>query len=191
MKFKHEEAPFSILIVDDEPQNIQLLGSILEENGYDIEFAMDGYEAIEWFHKKMFDLILLDVMMPDIDGYEVCRKIKADLTLKHIPVIFVTAKVETDDIVKGFEVGGSDYITKPFKTPELLARIKKEVELKTLRGLIPICANCKAIRDDKGIWNRIEAYIQEHSEAMFSHSICPECVKKLYPDLRIHKEHEE
>lgn len=178
---------FTILIVDDEPKNIQLLGNLLEENNYDTEFALSGKEALEWLESKPFDLVLLDIMMPGMDGYAVCREIKSRLTVKHVPVIFLTAKTGTDDIVKGFEVGGSDYVTKPFRVPELLARIKKEVELKTLRGLIPICANCKSIRDDKGTWNEIEAYVQSHSLALFSHGICPKCADKLYGDQEWYK----
>ena len=171
---------FSILIVDDEPKNIQLLGNLLEKNNYEIEFAMDGESALHWVEKKPFDLVLLDIMMPGMDGYEVCRTIKSDISKMHIPIIFLTAKTDTDDIVKGFEVGGSDYVTKPFRSLELLARVKMQVEMKTLRGLIPICANCKDIRDDKGSWNKIEAYIQKHSVALFSHGMCPKCMDKLY-----------
>ncbi len=174
--------PFCILIVDDEPKNLQLLGNILKENSYEVEFALDGEKALDWIKNKPFDLVLLDIMMPVMDGYEVCRKIKANMATQHIPVIFITAKTQTEDIVKGFEVGGSDYISKPFKTPELLARVKKEVELKTLRGLIPICSRCKDIRDDKGSWKRIEAYIEKNSAALFSHSVCPKCTKELYGD---------
>ncbi len=173
---------FSILIVDDESKNIQLLGTLLNDNGYDVEFALNGKDAIEWLDNKPFDLVLLDIMMPEMDGYEVCKILKSDLSKMHIPVIFLTAKAETDDIIKGFDAGGSDYVTKPFKAPELLARVKQQVEMKILRGLIPICANCKDIRDDKGSWNQIEAYIQKHSSALFSHGMCPKCMDKLYGD---------
>ena len=182
---------FSILVVDDEPKNIQLLGSLLEEHNYEIEFAMNGKECLEWLNSKPFDLVLLDIMMPEMDGYEVCEKIKSDTAKKHIPVIFLTAKSETDDIVKAFEVGCSDFITKPFKTPELLARIKKELELKILRGLIPICSYCKKIRDDKGYWKQIEAYVASHSEVRFSHGICQECAKKYFPDLNLYDDEKE
>ena len=175
--------PFSILIVDDEPKNIQLLGSLLEENNYDVEFAMNGKECLEWLDRKPFDLVLLDIMMPEMDGYEVCKTIKSSHSKKHIPIIFLTAKSETDDIVKAFDSGCSDFVTKPFKAPELLARIQKELELKILRGLLPICSYCKKIRDDKGYWNQIESYITDHSEVEFSHSICQECLKKYYPDF--------
>lgn len=179
---------FSILIVDDEPKNIQLLGSLLKEKKYEVEFATSGEETIEWIYSKPFDLVLLDIMMPGLDGYDVCAKIKSDITKKHIPIIFLTAKTESEDIVKGFEAGGSDYITKPFKTPELLARVKMHAEMKMLRGLIPICANCKDIRDDKGSWNQIEDYIQKHSSALFSHGMCPKCMDKLYGDEDWYKE---
>ena len=178
-----EVTKFSILIVDDEPKNIQLLGTILEKNNYDAEFAMNGQQCLDWLHEKPFDLVLLDIMMPGQDGYEVCKEMKSRLGTKHIPVIFLTAKTETADIVKAFDCGCADFVSKPFREPELLARIKKEVELKILRGIIPICSHCKKIRDDKGYWNKIEAFIQAHSEAVFSHGICEECRDKYYPDL--------
>ncbi len=171
---------FSILIVDDEPKNIQLLGNLLKDNQYKVEFATSGEEAIDWIYNYSFDLVLLDIMMPGMSGYDVCRTIKSDSTKKHIPIIFLTAKADSEDIVKGFEVGGSDYITKPFQSLELLARIKVHVEIKTLRGLIPICSKCKDIRDDKGAWEKIEVYVQQYSEALFSHGICPKCMDELY-----------
>ncbi|GAB6096847.1 hypothetical protein JCM14469_31000 [Desulfatiferula olefinivorans] len=180
MTTESPETPFSILIVDDEPKNIQLLGSLLRERNYRVEFALNGAKALAWLDEKPFDLVLLDIMMPDMDGYEVCRRIKDNLTIRHIPVIFLTAKTETEDIVKGFEAGGADYITKPFKTPELLARVKVHVEMKILRGLIPICANCKSVREDNGAWGRIEAYIQNHSQALFTHTLCPTCADAMY-----------
>lgn len=175
-----DTSSFTILIVDDEPKNVQLLGNILREQHYHVEYAMNGNEALEWVNSRNFDLILLDIMMPGMDGYTVCREIKSKPATRHIPVIFITAKTECEDIVRGFDVGGADYITKPFKVPELLARVRTHVEMKILRGLLPICANCKDVRDDKGIWNRIETYIQEHSTALFSHSLCPKCMQELY-----------
>ncbi len=169
-----------ILIVDDNPQNLQVLGSLLTENGYNLGFAENGIKALEFVENREPSLILLDIMMPEMDGYEVCKKLKNDIRYKHIPVIFITAKAETKDIVKGFNAGGVDYITKPFIVEELLARVKTHIQIKTLKGLLPVCSNCKKIRDDKGYWNQIEAYIQQHSEATFSHSICSECSDKLY-----------
>jgi two-component system, sensor histidine kinase and response regulator len=119
-----------VLIVDDNPQNIQVLGNILRENGYKISVAMNGKDALNFVNKTIPDLILLDIMMPEMDGYETCKLLKENETTKEIPVIFLTAKVETDDIVKGFSVGGVDYITKPFRKEELLARVRTHLKLK-------------------------------------------------------------
>ncbi len=180
----------TILIVDDNPQNLQVLGNIVEGEGYDVALAMSGKQALSFLTKEKADLLLLDVMMPEMNGYEVCRTLKESPDLKDIPIIFLTAKTETTDIVAGFEVGGVDYVTKPFNATELLARIRTHVrlrhaieEIKTLRGMIPICAYCKKIRDDEGFWEQVEVYIQGHSEAVFSHGICPDCAKEVYAEL--------
>ena len=171
-----------VLVVDDNPQNLQLLGKILSENGYEVGVAQNGTQALKFLKKKPPDLILLDIMMAGMDGYEVCKKINEDMATRHIPVIFLTAKTETEDIVKGFEAGGVDYIQKPFNSAELLARVKTHVEIKVLRGLIPICSCCKRIRNDKGLWEQIDAYIEAHSEVLFSHGLCTTCMNELYGD---------
>lgn len=125
-----------ILIVDDQLKNIQLLGNLLKEKGYQVEFATSGQEALEWVHDEGFDLILLDVMMPGMDGFEVCRQLKKDGLTRDMPVIFLTAKTAGEDILTGFEVGGIDYITKPFNAAELLARVATHLELKKGREQI-------------------------------------------------------
>ncbi len=125
-----------ILIVDDTKENLQVLGNILRDNKYKIALASNGAEALTLVSKRLPDLILLDVMMPDMDGFEVCRRLKADDRTKDLPVIFLTAKIETEDIVKGFRLGGIDYITKPFKQEELLVRVRNHVELKKSRDII-------------------------------------------------------
>lgn len=118
-----------ILVVDDHPKNIQVIGNILSLDKYEIEFARDGIEALGKIKRGDFDLILLDVMMPILDGFEVCKKIKQLEGKASIPVIFVTAKTDHESIKKGFEVGAVDYITKPFIAEELLQRVKTHVEL--------------------------------------------------------------
>lgn len=120
-----------ILIVDDLDENLQVLGSTLLENGFDVITASSGIEALEILHEEeeLPSLILLDVMMPDMNGWDTCRSIKKHPYLSQIPVIFLTAKSEIEDIVKGFEVGGVDYITKPFNSKDLIARIKTHLEL--------------------------------------------------------------
>ncbi|PLX09611.1 MAG: hypothetical protein C0598_11835 [Marinilabiliales bacterium] len=118
-----------ILIVDDVARNIQILGNILSSNGYQIAYAQNGKQALKITSSQMFDLILLDIMMPDMDGYEVCKYLKKNKETNSIPIIFLTAKADMDSIVKGFEIGGQDYITKPFNSAELLARVKTQIQL--------------------------------------------------------------
>ncbi|GAB6143406.1 response regulator [Desulfocicer niacini] len=182
------DKPSLILIVDDNPKNIQFLGNLLMQNSYEIGVAQNGIEALSFCEEKLPDLILLDVMMPEMDGYQFCSVLKDNLAFSHIPVIFITAKTESDDIVKGFEVGGVDYVAKPFIAAELMARIKTQLEIKQLRHLIPICAHCKKVRDDKGIWEQLEHYISSQTHTQFSHSICKECAKKYYPDLDLEED---
>ncbi len=122
-----------ILIVDDTPQNIQVLGTTLRTEGYELNVAENGVEALSIADAALPDLILLDIMMPEMDGYETCRRLKASDRTRDIPVIFLTAKTEMDDILKGFELGAVDYITKPFNQQELLVRVRTHVELQSLR----------------------------------------------------------
>lgn len=118
----------TILVVDDSEQNIFILLSTLEEK-YNILVANDGESALSIIEETLPDLILLDIMMPGMDGLELCSKLKADESKKDIPIIFITSKTETEDIIKGFQVGGVDYITKPFKREEVQARVKTHMQL--------------------------------------------------------------
>lgn len=121
---------FNILVVDDDLKNIQVGINFLKQNkNYHLIFATSGEQALERVRETSFDLILLDILMPTMDGYEVCSRLKAEESTKHIPVIFLTAKNEEDSLVKGFELGGADYITKPFNAAELHARVKTHLEL--------------------------------------------------------------
>ncbi len=172
----------TVLVVDDNLHNLQFLGNILGKNGYEPTMTRNGAQALLFLEKRQPDLILLDIMMPVMDGYEVCKRLKMDVGLKDIPVIFITAKTAPEDIVKGFEAGAVDYITKPFNSAELLARVKTHIEMKILRGMIPICAKCKKIRDDHGFWKQLEVFIETYSEVTFSHGICPDCMDSLYGD---------
>jgi two-component system sensor histidine kinase/response regulator len=123
-----EEQPL-ILITDDNPNNIKVAGSTIATIGYKIAVAQSGKDTIEFAKKKQPDLIVLDVMMADMDGIETCKKLKSDPDTSDIPVIFLTAKNDTDTIKKCFEVGAVDYITKPFNNYELIARVKVHAEL--------------------------------------------------------------
>lgn len=119
--------PDKILIVDDISRNFQILGNILSQKRFQIAYAQNGKQALDICKTQDFDLILLDIMMPGMDGYEVCKRLKADPATREIPIIFLTAKADMDSIIKGFEMGGQDYITKPFNTAELMARVNNHL----------------------------------------------------------------
>jgi sigma-B regulation protein RsbU (phosphoserine phosphatase) len=208
----------SILIVDDSPDQQVLLRAILGKAGHTDLLSADSAKAafslldIDGHEPPaQIDLILMDVMMPELDGVEACRTIKGRPNSCDIPIIMVTAQSDLSNLQAAFAAGANDYIGKPVNNIELLARVSsalalkkemdcrkaREVELrrsneelqkalrdvKVLRGLIPICASCKKIRNDGGVWQQLEEYIGDHSEAEFSHGICRPCVKKLYPGV--------
>lgn len=120
----------TILIVDDNPNNVQLLKAVMTMRGFDVLVAKNGLHALETVKAELPDIILLDIMMPEMDGFEACQKLKESPTTKNIPIIFLTAKSHIDDIMKGFELGAVDYITKPFSSNELVARVEIHLKLK-------------------------------------------------------------
>lgn len=130
-KFKPLEMDYTpkILIVDDNILNLKVVGNILQSEGFDIAVSLNGESAINILLNNEIDLILMDIMMPEIDGFETCRRIKCIDTLKEIPLIFLTAKAQTEDILEAFEAGGVDYIFKPFNRLELLARVNTHLDL--------------------------------------------------------------
>ncbi|MFH0999567.1 MAG: response regulator, partial [Bacteroidota bacterium] len=119
-----------ILIVDDNPKNMQVLAGFLTESGYELEYSLNGMQALQWVGAEDFDLILLDIMMPEMDGFEVCEKIKSSSKNNDLPIIFLTAKTDIESIKKAFQMGGVDYISKPFNGEELLSRVSTHIELK-------------------------------------------------------------
>ncbi|MCP4870905.1 MAG: response regulator, partial [Proteobacteria bacterium] len=168
-----EGAP-RILVVDDDPINLQVLHNYLVAEHFDLTMASSGDEALRLLGEQTFELLLLDIMMPRMSGYEVCRTIREQLSRDELPVIFLSAKNRPTDRVTGFEEGANDYLAKPIARSELLARVEAHLELlevhrgqleevKALRGLLPICCVCKKIRDDGGYWNQLEVYIHQHS----------------------------
>ncbi|SDU08424.1 response regulator [Desulfobacula phenolica] len=183
-----------ILIVDDEKINIKLLTNFLQDE-YKIMAARTGKQALKAVRgPNPPDLILLDIILPEMDGYEICTAIKKDEKNRHIPIIFVTAVSEVMDEAKAFDLGAVDYITKPFNPITVKARVNTHIQLSTtmrdlkaalakvkkLSGLLPICAKCKKIRDDQGYWNEVDLYLEKNSSAKFSHGICPNCSDELY-----------
>lgn len=198
-----------ILVVDDEEINRQVVGGALKAD-YDIIEARGGGEAIRRLKEEKPDLVLLDVMMPDLNGFDVCRLIKGEPAFANIPVIFVTAMDTYEAEARGLGLGGIDFLTKPVdlgllklrvrnnlalkqqadlirSQRDLLARKNVELEaalarVKRLEGIIPICMFCKKIRNDQDSWEQLEAYLAEHTDATFSHGICPACRDEKYPD---------
>jgi DNA-binding response OmpR family regulator len=195
----------TVYVVDDTPTNLSLLFHALEGAGFRVLVATRGQSALEAIPEAIVpDLILLDVMMPGLDGFETCRRLKQNKATQDIPIIFMTALADPVDEVKGLELGAVDYITKPIKVETVLARVRthlalrklqyeleqKNAELqqalanvKVLQGLLPICANCKKIRDDEGYWQEVEEYVKKYAQVEFSHGFCPECMKIMYADL--------
>ncbi|MHC4268823.1 MAG: response regulator [Planctomycetota bacterium] len=200
----------SILLVDDTPNNLMILVDTLNNAGYKTLIARSGERALYQISHHSPDLILLDVLMPGMDGFETCRRLKVNPATSKIPVIFITAMTDVENKIKGFEVGGVDYISKPFQQTEVLVRVnthltihalqqqleahnaqlhEKNVQLeaaldkvKQLSGMLPICCNCKKIRNDKGYWQDVAVYVRDNSEAVFTHGMCPDCGRKLYPE---------
>lgn len=204
-----------IVVVDDIKDNVHFLVDTLKAEGYRVRPALSGATALTIVENETPDMVLLDIMMPVMDGYEVCRKILGRRETRNVPIIFLSALDDVTDKVKGFQAGGIDYITKPFLAEEVLARIRAHLsikrlqtelmdqnthlkqlneelqhalkEIKILKGILPICTNCRRIRDDKGNWGSLEAYVHTYTDTDFSHGVCPECAKKLYPDWALKK----
>lgn len=120
----------TILILDDNPENIQVLGKHLKAEGFNVEFAIEGRSALDWISKETVDLVLLDIKMPGMNGYEVCEEIRSNPDLKNLPVIFITAEYGRESIIKGFDAGAQDYVTKPFDSRELIVRVRTHLKLK-------------------------------------------------------------
>lgn len=190
-----------VLVADDDPVSLGILRRALQKWGYEVITARNGTEAWRFLSgPEAPQLVMLDWMMPGLDGLTICRRVRAIPQGRVMYLILVTARTERLDVVLGLEAGANDYITKPFQHSELRARVGvgarvlelqnrlaervEELELllkqvRQLRGLLPICMYCKRIRNDKDYWQQVEAYISDHSEAEFSHGICPDCYDKM------------
>jgi len=155
---------YTILIVDDVAENIQVAMGILKEENYNFAFAKNGEEALSLMAENNFDLVLLDVMMPGMDGFEVCRKMHLDENLQKIPVIFLTAKADPDSMSEGFHAGGVDYITKPFHANELLARVRTHLHLYHAKAILKennITLQVKIEAERRRIMTELEATQKE------------------------------
>lgn len=191
-----------VLIAEDNYMVGEMVKALLEEIGYTVAGeASGGLEAVEMTQLLSPDVVLMDIQMPDMDGIEAARLIQACCPT---PVVMLTA-YETSELVKEASTAGvSAYLVKPPSAREIertitiavdrfqdmleLRRLNRELqaaleEVKVLSGLLPICMSCKKIRDDGGYWHQVEAYIEAHSRAEFSHGLCPSCARDLYPEF--------
>jgi DNA-binding response OmpR family regulator len=185
---------------------------LLRRAGYEVLEASTGEECLDAVRVHHPDLILLDVMLPDMTGVDVCKQVKNNETLKDIYVILASGvRISSENQAEGLDIGADGYIVRPIPNKEFIARVQagerikraedalreKErqqqtlisqleealAEIKTLKGCIPICATCKKIRDDEGYWEYLEAYISKHTDATFTHGICPTCFEKAKAEM--------
>ena len=205
--------PFKVLLVTDNPEILRLSVKILRKAGYAVLEEITGKGSLDIVRTHHPDLIVLDTTLPDLTGTEVCRQIKNDESLEDIFVILASeSRVSSECLADGLDSGADAYIILPISNKEFLARVhagerikraedalrekerQQEVlvaqlkealsEIKTLKGFIPICASCKKIRDDEGYWDQLEAYISKHTDAKFTHGLCPECAEKYRDEMK-------
>jgi DNA-binding response OmpR family regulator len=194
-----------VLVADDEPTGATILSHSLTRWGLDVVLAHDGEEAWRTIDQDGgIKMAILDWMMPHADGPELCRRIRQDERHARMHVILLTTRDSRADVVAGLDAGADDYLIKPFDPEELRARVNvgiRVVELqdrladrvaelqealskvKQLSGLLPICSYCKRIRGDENYWERVENYISEHTDAKFSHGICPQCYETVLAEF--------
>ena len=196
------QEPCSVLIVEDELLIGDVIQHLLEKMGYVIAGrAMNGHQALELAQTLQPGVILMDIVMPEMNGLEASRFIQQKCPK---PIVLLSAYDDVSLVSQASQVGAGAYLVKPPDAQEMrraitiatarfadmmeLRRLNQELQealskIQVLSGLLPICASCKKIRDDQGFWHQVEQYIAKHSDAIFSHGICPECAKKLYPGL--------
>jgi|ERR1044071_1939872 DNA-binding response OmpR family regulator len=194
-----------ILIAEDDPVSCQVLEHTLLDWDYEVSVATDG--ATAWDILQRSDappLAILDIMMPEMNGLEICRKVRQLSAIVPPYLILLTSMSSKNNVVEGIQAGANDYLAKPFHRDELRARVGVGVQMlelqrrlaervreaeealshvKQLQGLLPLCSYCKNIRDDQNYWQTVENYISDHSDAQFTHGICPTCYEDVMRKL--------
>ena len=200
----------SILVVDDDPDILLATATLLRSVGYFVLVARSGSACLRAVRESDPDLILLEVQLPDISGFEIIRQIRANKVVRQPYVVLLSgSRITPDKQSEGLESGADGCLVRPFSNRGLLARVQAIVRIiwterdrdflienlekalatiKTLSGIVPICASCKKIRDDQGCWEEVESYVEKHSTAEFTHGICPDCVKELYGNIYAEEE---
>lgn len=194
-----------VLAADDDPVIRAMVGQVLERGNYRVQLASDGTEAARIWLATRPQIVVTDRTMPGMDGDQLCRLIRGMTAARYTYIILLTAKDSAHEIVDGLDAGADDYITKPFDHRELLMRVNvgrrivaleatlaaqvSELQqaleqVRTLEGLLPICSYCKKVRQDDGYWREIEAYIEDHTDASFTHGYCPTCMEeRVFPQI--------
>jgi len=202
---KHD---ISVLYVEDEPATREEVAEILQRRVREVFTARDGREGLSFFRERAPDLVVTDIRMPVMDGLRMARTIREEN--KGALIIVTTAHSDASDMLEAIDISVDQYVVKPVSVEKfagaldkcaeiieyrrahkryladrekLIGELQKALaEIKTLQGILPICMSCKKIRDDKGAWTQLETYISAHTDAEFSHGICKDCAKKLYPE---------
>jgi DNA-binding response OmpR family regulator len=195
------EPTVRVLVADDDPVTAAALAGSLKRWNFDVTIARDGEEAWNVISSDQPpSLAIVDWMMPCLDGVELCRRIRETPAHAHMYLVLLTARDSRADVIAGLEAGADDYLVKPFFLDELRARVNAGVRIlslqtklaeqitmleatlqnvRQLKGLLPMCSYCKSIRSDDDYWQQLEAYLSDHSDAEFSHGICPKCFDRV------------
>ncbi len=180
-----------ILVVEDEPVSRLMIESILRKLGHDPVPASDGDQGWGRYKLEHFPIVVTDWRMPGTDGLELCRRIRADQRPRYTYVVMLTSVGGKEGFLEGLRAGADDFMVKPIDEDQLAARLavaerilRLQTEVRTLEGLLPICSYCKRVREGQDYWKQVEAYVQDRTEARFSHSICPDCYRtQVEPQL--------
>ena len=181
----------NILIVDDDLTSRLVLEATLKKLGHQVTSAKDGVAALTIFQKGTVSLLISDMVMPDLDGLELCRRIRAAGRSQYTYIIMLTSVGGKSGYLVGMKAGADDFIVKPFDEEMLAARLEVaqrilnlQSQVSQLSGLLPICALCKKVRDDQNYWEQVESYVARRTDAKFTHSYCPDCFNKLRNEIK-------
>ncbi len=180
-----------VLIAEDDMVSRVVLSEHLRKLAHGVIAVEDGRKAWESYQNEDIRMVISDWMMPEMDGLELCRQIRAEKRSNYTYIIMLTALSGRRNFLEGMDAGADDFIVKPLDPEELKARVRVgerilglQQEVHELRGLLPICSYCKKIRDDRNTWTQLEQYVSQHSQLLFSHSLCPECYERqMQPQL--------
>jgi sigma-B regulation protein RsbU (phosphoserine phosphatase) len=198
------EENLAVLLAEGNQVQSFILARLLEDIGYKVDAVSDGLAAADLLRRRTYSFLIADLHLPSSSGIELIRAARAMSLSGYVFTILLTARVSRGELIEGMEAGADDFLTRPvdaellrvrLRAGERILRLERGLaernriletalgEVKKLSGLLPICANCKKIRDDQGYWHQVENYIKEHTDADFTHALCPSCMSELYPEI--------